>query len=147
MMDTAHGLRHWFVVFQDRPDNAPAQWFHRFIPPKVAHVWAYAWHPDTGIYLTIDPRGNHLFIQPIPVAQHPNDAMLEVATRPGVRAIVLYAKDERIPFKLCGHWVYSCVSVLKDLLGIRAAFVLTPHQLFRKVLKNGGVIMFKEGEL
>ena len=146
-MDTATGLREWCVVFQDRPDHAPRQWFHRFIPAKIAHVWAYAWDPATGIYLTIDARGNHLFIQPVPVAAHPQDVMLEIATRPGVRAIVSYVKPETMPFTWTGHLLYTCVSVVKDMLGMNARHVITPRQLFKCLTAAGGKILFQDGVL
>ena len=42
--------------------------------------------------------------------------------------------------------ILYCVEAIKRLLAIRGLFVVTPHQLFKKIVGNGGTIIYQDGE-
>jgi len=141
--DHSCGHRRWFIVFSSRPKDVKPLFLHRiFTRPEWSHVWAFCWDPVTGIYLTIDPRGNNMFVQPVPVQFTPEQAVQEIAERPTTRAIVQFDKDEvqRYGFKF--HGFHTCVTVMKDLLGIGKMTIQTPKALFHHLIKSGGVLFF-----
>jgi len=83
-----------------------------------------------------------MFVQPVPVQFTPEQVLQEIAERPTTRAIVQFDKDEvqRYGFKF--HGFHTCVTVMKDLLGIGKMTIQTPKALFHHLIKSGGVLFF-----
>lgn len=141
--DHACGHRRWFIVFSSRPKDAKPTFFHRlFTTREWSHVWAFCWDPVTGIYLTIDPRGNNLFVQPVPVQFTPAEVIKEISERPFTHAIVQFDKDEIQTYGFKYHGFHTCVTVMKDLLGIDNFLIQTPKALFKHLIKSNGVLVF-----
>lgn len=134
------GLQIWFVVFCRRPDWSKPTFFHRlFTGPRWSHVWAYAWDPDHGVYITIDPIGNNMVVDAVPVLDHPTGVLNEVMGREDTQAVVLFQKYDNQRTKFHYHGFHTCVTVIKDLLGINRFSVQTPRGLYDYLIRNGGI--------
>ncbi len=145
--DFACGHREWFIVFSSRPRDVKPLFIHRLLTPRDwSHVWAFCWDPVTGIYLTIDPRGNNIFVQPVPVQFTPGEVLKEIMERENTTAVVQFTKQAVQDYGFKWHGWHTCVTVIKDLLGIGQLSIQTPLSLFFYLLKSGGILhYFKKG--
>lgn len=106
--------------------NSPRlAWFTRFVDPEFEHV--ELWQSiGEGYHLCLRPYHDHL-VQEI-VHGEPEGVVQRVRARRRSRSAMF-------PLGL-----KTCVSVVKAMLGIRNAFILTPRQLHRYVEKRKGVV-------
>lgn len=117
--------RVWYVVFCS--PNTDSWILNRL---KYAHVYAMRKSPGGKYWTVINPTTCVIDAETIPVEICPSpmdfsDKAL-VMIRCDVRA------DAAKPFRL-RIGVFSCVSVIMGLLGMRKAFVYTPKQLFNQL--------------
>jgi hypothetical protein len=115
--------RSYLLVYQ--PHSSRAAWWTRSLDPRFAHVEVWR-RLDEGIYLTLQPFHDYLVTDL--VEGEPNGVVQRVVAR----------RPQGLPMFPIG--VKTCVSVAKAMLGIRAAWVLTPYQLHKYVAAHGGVV-------
>lgn len=132
--------RTWYVVF-DRPTRRCFRWWHLFTGWRFGHVWAFTAAGDDMI-VRVDPLAWGIHVQPLELKI--GDVLLELAQRPitGMLSITVDYKISSVDDVRRG--VYSCVSVLKAVLGLRKCpLVITPFQLYKYLCKHEGCIPLK----
>ena len=118
------------VVFHGDSDH----WLAQFLHPDFAHclVCVLVERAEQGYWLSIDPaRGvPHIGVECGPDGdlkgyyEDMNCTVVETE---------ILAEDQRRPLR----WSFAlanCVGVVKFVLGIRAAFCLTPYQLYKRLM-------------
>ena len=125
-----HSVADWFVVFRDLPDIAERSWPWRLLKSGFRHV--EVWRCDRGIWLRVDPC-----MELIEVEAHeaPPWELISKALNPTCVHVVRSVKHQKVrePF-FFGPW--TCVELTKAFIGIRAPFVRTPHQLYKRLKKE-----------
>ncbi|NTU49599.1 MAG: hypothetical protein HGA59_09555 [Chlorobiaceae bacterium] len=116
----------WAVVF------APADrwvWFNLFTGRKYAHIFAMT-EAAEGKIMVVDPllTGLDVRIYDTGLAKEMREQIDH-----GRKIIVVDAPEERKP-RLYG--VYTCVTVIKSLLYVRAWWVITPKQLYNHLTRK-----------
>jgi ketopantoate reductase len=69
-----------------------------------------------------------------------------IAAIDDVIAVVGVTKPAMLERRQARQVIFSCVSVVKDILAIRATFVIFPRQLFDLLRKNGGVLYYSRNQ-
>lgn len=88
--------------------------------------------------LVIDPlawgvRTDVLFEAPADLAQE--------ALKEGATAVIKYRVDQKFERDYVPRGLFTCVTLIKSLVGIAAWYVWTPEHLARYLLRNGGELV------
>lgn len=114
-----------FVLVYKRASDEAAFWT-KWLDARFAHV--ELWRPlGDDLYLTLEPYHDYLVtrvVEGLPDAQ-----VYQRVTARRRRGMPL------VPFGL-----KTCVSVVKAALGLRAAWIITPKQLFNHIEKRRGIV-------
>jgi hypothetical protein len=112
------------VGFQARVRAAGLGW----LKAGFRHCFAYQ-QTDSG-WVLCDPLGSGLLLQAAP--ELPAQSLLTSLAALGATVVAVTRQPEPSPLP----WLrpVTCVEICKRLVGRRAAFVMTPHQLFRDLL-------------
>lgn len=113
----------YLLVYQ--PASPRAAWWTRALHPLFSHVEVWR-RLDDGIYITVSPF--HDFLECNIVEGDPTGLVQRVTAR----------RPHGTPMFPLG--VKTCVSVAKSMLGIRAAWILTPLQLHNYVAHRRGIV-------
>jgi hypothetical protein len=128
LLDAAdHWFTDWYLVFRDLPAEAKRSWMWRFIKPGFEHV--ECWRCDRGIWLQIDPCFE--IIQAVAHEAPPWELFPASSNITVVRVQRKVPKGELREPLFFGPW--TCVEMVKAFIGLRAPFVRTPYQLYKKV--------------
>lgn len=128
LLDTAGKLPvDVWLVFRDLPDWRTRSPLWRLLKPGFQHV--EAWRHDDGIWIRIEPCFEFLTTEAhvvppwefLPASVHPT--FLQVK-----RWVPQHALREPFFF---GPW--TCVEIVKAVIGLRAPFVRTPWQLYKRL--------------
>lgn len=131
----------WTVTFRgllpadetfDRRSERFLRWLIRLTcRPGFQHCFAYKpiANPPNGLYLLVDPRSNGMNVMVATVPQILDDGY------DGVYYASYEVPDYQRGWRPRG--LLTCVSVIKHLLGVRAWWIITPHQLYRHLEKQG----------
>jgi hypothetical protein len=142
-MDDWPGMQDWLVVFCQKLDKGKAHWAHWLSGREWAHVWLCGF-TEAGL-VTINPKGHHTLIAVTKPCSM--DEVLEYITAiDDVIAVVGVTKPAMLERRQARQVIFSCVSVVKDILAIRATFVIFPRQLFDLLRKNGGVLYYSRNQ-
>lgn len=115
-----------YVVFTPDADL----WWLKILKPGFRHCFALM--NDGRYWISIDPMSPHMdiTIHTVP-ADYDLPAWLEAQGHHVVSA--LYNRSSRKP----APWaLFTCVEVVKRILGIRSMRVITPYQLFKFIHKQ-----------
>lgn len=113
----------YLLVYQQRGERSA--WWTRALSPRFAHVEVWRSLGD-GAYLAVQPFHDCL------------SADITFAEPDGVvQRVVARRQRGGVMFPV---GVKTCVSVAKAMLGVRAAWIVTPWQLFRYVESRKGVV-------
>lgn len=127
----------WCVVFSARRmDPAPCRWL-RWLHPAFQHAFAFrALTPEST--LVVNQVGAAMQVEVAPLAV---DAFLRGLTKDGGRTVLLDTRPapRAMPF-LRGPM--TCVETVKSLLGIRAWWLITPRQLYRRLRADGAKVLY-----
>jgi hypothetical protein len=113
----------YFIVFQEAESK---HWVQRFLKQGFSHCWAYKRSPGGQFWIVIDPMQSHLHIDLIDIDTklhelHKDATILRISNRIDV-------SRER------GHLCrFTCVEVVKCLLGIKSPLAFTPYQLYKRL--------------
>ena len=125
----------WFVGFCDQDIPAPWKWFTR---PGFVHVWATTY---IDVWLFLEWSSYRLFIEL--VDGDTVDALFAISKKSGT---LIETRSVEEPVKLTRPTMPTyCVSLLKQLLGLRGVIV-TPYQLFCAIKRDGGRVIFQQKE-
>jgi len=116
----------WLVVFVD---SGRFNMWDIFTSKGYRHCFAIRW--DGYNWVMIDPMGSWLEVQVLPYG--PEDNVAEMMRDRGYR-VGYVRKSRRDRFIFRGFM--TCVSTVKHLLGIRAAWVITPKQLHNYIIRK-----------
>jgi hypothetical protein len=123
MQYKAKSVNHYYIVFGESKHE---HWFIRLLPPSFQHVLAVR---DDGEYWTIiNPLCSHIDTRVVLkgdcadiVQLYPNSIILSH------KAVL---ESEAMTWCL---GINSCVDVVKRVIGLRAFWVWTPRQLFKRL--------------
>lgn len=139
-LDDQPGIRHWIAVFVSQ-DPAYGFYFWQLITGrKWAHVWLFGLS-DCG-YIVLNPRGHHLYIEHFWSNLDPYQFLSAATVGQNIVGAIEIEKPVYISWKTNLHSVYSCVSVVKDVLGVRKWGIFTPKQLYDHLLTIGTKLEF-----
>jgi hypothetical protein len=112
------------IFFSNESDHPLA----RFLKPGFRHCWC-AVREDQGFWTAVDGREGRPGMSTIAEADFAR--YLDRAVSSGATAVsVTFGPALRTPIL-----IYTCVSVMKAIFGIRS-FAVTPHQLYRALVKR-----------
>lgn len=127
--------RRWRVVFVGDLPWQPTRWYERFMDKDYLHCFALTYDHAADCWLVVDPNRAITEAYAIPgdpgrypmsddeMAWYTDIVPFDAEPRHGLRARSVLA-----PF--------TCVEVIKSLLGVRWPWVLTPRQLHRRLVKE-----------
>lgn len=125
-MNPEHEWRQALVVFSD----AVGLWWLRLLRPGFRHCFVALSYADC--WVVVDPMSHYTAVAHFPLSQE-----FDLAAWYRQHGLTVVRIENRSPSKrvilLMPH---SCVECVKRILGIRAAWVLTPWQLYRYVNKT-----------
>jgi len=128
LLDTADNwVADWHLVFRDLPDWRSRSWFWRMLRPGFQHV--ELWRCDRGIWIRIDPCFE---LTEAHALEAPPIEMIDPALNPTVLHVrrLVPKKGLREPFFVGPR---TCVEITKAFIGLRAPFVRTPWQLYKRL--------------
>lgn len=128
LLDTADNwLIDWYVVFRDLPAEGKRSRLWKLLKPGFQHV--ELWRCDRGIWIRIDPCFELIEAHAL---EAPPWEMIPSELNPTVVRVQrkVPKKKLREPF-FFGPW--TCVEITKAFLGVRAPFVRTPYQLYKRL--------------
>ena len=104
-------------------DNCGLAWL-RILKPGFRHCFLLLRAKNS--WLLFDPLSHYTCLDLVPCG----DELLDVLSREG--CLLMPVKFDSAPERRALPWrLFSCVEAVKRVLGLRAATVLTPWQLFR----------------
>ena len=116
----------WYLVFIDATYDS---WFMRTLQPGFKHVYAMKLTEGGNFWQVVDPLRPYLKISQELVSLYPHPRAFA-----GPDAIILpiTAKIDRSG-AVGTLSIFTCVDVVKGLIGIRAPLVFTPWQLYKYI--------------
>lgn len=129
--------RTWYIVF-DKPRSRFRRWWYILTPFAFRHCYAFS-EAGEGI-MRVDPLSWGMAVVYEPVQA---EAALVEYARSDCTAVLSVTVDYRTAVNRPKRGVYSCVSVIKALLAIRAPLALTPFQLYRVLARHEGCVPIK----
>jgi len=128
MIESESNTRVWHVVF------CRASIKHWLLDRlKYGHVYAMRLSPGGQYWTVIDPTTSCIDATMVPVELYPKPMDYKETAIKSVRVIV---KPQEMRQFSIGFDVFSCVSVVKHLLGISSRRIFTPNQLFEYLEQN-----------
>ena len=113
------------VVFEDRPDGLWLRWLR----PGFRHCFCLL-RSERG-WILCDSRGDGFDILPAPDCGV--EPLARSYARLGGRVLGLSRPPRRPPFPLAP---FTCVELVKRVLGLRAPWLVTPYALYRHLLRQ-----------
>jgi hypothetical protein len=111
-----------YAVFSPRADL----WWLRVLRPGFRHCFVLLADKDRAV--SVDPLASRIDVASVD-APLGVGALLDSLEAAGMRVV-----PARLPYGADTGWrfgIFTCVEVVKRVLGIRAPLVLTPYQLYR----------------
>jgi hypothetical protein len=114
----------WYVVFS-RANYS--HWLYRFLDPCFQHVYAISVSPGGAYWVIVNPMNSHIDISHELCIDYltPRDLAGESAVILPVEARISNDNNRS------RGGLFTCVSVVKGLLGIDKPGIFTPFQLYR----------------
>jgi len=128
LIESECNIRVWHVVFCKATIN---HWLLDRL--KYGHVYAMRLSPGKQYWTVIDPTTSCIDATTVPIELYSNPMDYKETALKSVRVIV---KPKEISRFSAGVDVFSCVSVVKHLLGISSRRILTPNQLLKYLEQN-----------
>ncbi len=115
-----------FVVFTR---SKVKHWVFRFIDPEIQHVYVMIKSDGGQFWTIINPLCSHTHIETVLVDDYPHPRCYT-----GDYAVIVpIVADIDLSQRRWSICVFSCVEVVKSLLGIKSFRTLTPYQLYRLI--------------
>jgi len=128
-MQDAGKVVDYYIVFEK---TKCVHWLTRFLDSQIQHCYAVGKSSGGRFWKVIEPGVNNLAVSLKSVSQYPS--IRDIA---GDEAVIVRVKTElkqtKPQIRFC---LRSCVEVVKSLLGIQRAFIITPRQLYIYLIKE-----------
>lgn len=109
-------------------------WWHIFTGKKYAHCASFT-PLVAGNWLFIDPTSGGIFIIEYLSYQH----IINDLTRQFQVMLEIKTNYDKL-YTPRAKGILTCVSVIKNMLGIKKWWIVTPKQLMKELYKNGRII-------
>lgn len=110
------------VCFQD----ASAHWAARFLKPGFQHVWVVV--ANDGVWMMLDPKMG------TPVLHAITNDSFDLASFYREQGLHVVEVETREIEHFWPLMLNNCVAVVKLIIGLRAPFIWTPWQLYRRLM-------------
>jgi hypothetical protein len=127
VVDTPVSQEAW-VVFCDAPG---VPWL-RFLRPPFRHCFVILKGPQA--WISVDPLIRGIEVKGHSLRAYPN--LPQMLKDQGL--VVVKTQTFTKPSYPCSWGMFSCVSLVKRVLGLSAPGVLTPYRLYRRLVQAGG---------
>jgi len=119
----------WHIVFVE---SSYKNWIMNRLQPGFGHVYAMKKTEGGNFWFVVEPLRPYLRIDQVLVSEYPNPRSY---AGPDSIIIPVRAKIDRTTTRgTLG--IFTCVDVVKSLVGIRAGFVFTPYQLYNYLMRH-----------
>lgn len=128
LLDVAdHWLVDWHLVFRNLPPEGKTSRLWGLLKDGFEHV--ELWRCDRGIWIRIDPCFEMIEVDAL---EAPPWELMPAELKPTVVRVRRAVQKGKLrePFHV-GPW--TCVELTKAFIGLRAPFVRTPYQLYKRV--------------
>lgn len=115
----------YYIIFCKSKYKA---WFMRWFNPDISHVYAMKKSPGGQFWQVIDSYMNYLDISLILIDDYPHPRVYA-----GDDAVILPVRVKIGNKPIWSLGIFSCVDVMKGLLGIRSFLTWTPYQLYKRL--------------
>ena len=135
--------RRALVVFTDAPTKA---WL-RPLKKNFRHCFCAVEDPDARVWVMVDALANGIEVRAVPLADLPDPAAFWRGMGLSVVEAGVAEREGASPPPAFFPAPFTCVEAVKRVLGLRAAWVLTPWQLYRQLAKNKKIILDFPGKM
>lgn len=129
-MENYNGFTSLYVVFEDNV----SLWWLRFLKPGFRHCYLLFTLEDQQKLLKINPMSNQVSIQ-ILTLDSVSEVIHNLEREPFKTICRVHIHPA--PLKCAPVMPFTCVEMVKRILGIHDFKIITPHQLYKKI-KNCG---------
>ena len=113
----------YLLVYQSAGDYTA--WWAKWVDKELSHVEIW-WEIGGGYYTAIRPYHHYLVVD---IMYGPPQGVVQRVTAQRLHELAMFPVGLK-----------TCVTIAKAVIGVRAAWVLTPRQLYNYVAKRGGVV-------
>ena len=110
-----------FFTYASQP-----HWWTRLLRPGFSHVYMVEFLPQGCI--VINPNISSLEIKYYLTGENLPDNLQQLAVPVDIKTNIDHCKKQPVFFRL-----FSCVEVVKSILGIRNRLIITPNQLYKHI--------------
>ena len=118
-------INHCYIVFTDNT----SLWWLKFLKSGFRHCYVLIEFKENQ-WLEINPMSNQLFIS---VRKIENKEDYFSYLRKKSQAKIIKTRIFQAPLKTAPIGVFSCVEMIKRLVGIHSFFTITPYRLYNKL--------------
>lgn len=117
-----------YVVFEDNTNL----WWLKFLKKGYRHCYILLRLQNTNLWLEINPMSNQLFL-----LLHADSLELDYISylKNKKLSTVLEIEIQDAPIKCAPIGFFTCVELVKRIIGIHSFFTITPYQLMNKIKK------------
>lgn len=115
-----------YVVFMDET----SLWWLRFLKKGFRHCYLLVKLDDGMTWLEINPMSNQLFIE---VYQFFESVDFIGDVKKVLSAEICEVNVENVGLKTAPLSFFTCVEMVKRVIGLHNRFVITPYQLYKKI--------------
>ena len=125
MDESSKHTEHYYVIFRK---TRLKHWVFKWLDSELQHVYAVKESPGGEFWIVIDGKNSVTQVNLLSKVDYPHIRCIEPdSVILSIRAII---DTSSYRHTLC---VFNCVEQVKALLGIRAFWVWTPYQLYKRL--------------
>ena len=115
----------WYIIFRKSPLK---HWVFRFLDSEIQHCLAVRESDGGQFWIIVNSTNSYTDVNMVSKLDYPHIRLLEPdSVILSIRAII---QPDNYRYTLC---VNNCVEMCKSLLGIRAFWIWTPYQLYKRL--------------
>ncbi len=125
-MDTTDKhIVNWYVIFRK---TSLKHWVFKWLDSEIQHCYAVKESPGGEFWLKVDAKNSLTEVELLSKVDYPHIRC--IAPDSVILSVRAKIDVESYRYTFC---VFNCVEVVKSLLGIRAFWCWTPHQLYKRL--------------
>ena len=125
-MDVSNAVvHHWYVIFRKTKLD---HWVFRWLDREFHHVFAVKESPGGEFWMVVDGKNSCTEVTLLSKIDYPHVRLIEPDSI--VLSVNAVINPEQYRHTLC---VFTCVELVKSLLGIRDFWCWTPYQLYKRL--------------
>ena len=118
-------VQNWYVIFRK---TTLKHWVFTWLNPEMQHCYAVKESPGGEFWIVVDAKNSVTEVNLLSKIDYPHIRC--VAPDSVILSIRAIIDPDNYRYTFC---VFNCVEVVKSLLGIRAFWVWTPYQLYKRI--------------